>query len=139
MPWHRLKVGSPVMISLYPEEKGDPDSQQGVVSARENNSIEIALNDWLEGRCFRIDLTADEITRQRQLAAITAAKDAKGRLRQLRDVLMGEQAPAFHEFKEIILDMALTIKGRQLEEGAKPKIRAMLKNSAISAITPNRP
>jgi len=94
MPWHRLRVGSPVVVSRYRDDDGE--SEQGVVSKRTQDSLEVALNRWPEGDNFRIDLTADEVTRQRQLAAITMAKDSRGRLGKLRDILMGEKEPTFH-------------------------------------------
>ncbi len=94
MPWHRLRVGSPVVVSRYRDDDGE--SEQGVVSKRTQNTLEVALNRWPDGDNFRIDLTADEVTRQRQLAAITLAKDSRGRLGRLRDILMGVKAPTFH-------------------------------------------
>ena len=48
MPWHRLRVGSPVVMSTYPNEDGD--SYQGVVSAKKNNSIQVALSRYPEGK-----------------------------------------------------------------------------------------
>ena len=94
MPWHRLRVGSPVVMSTYPNEDGD--SYQGVVSAKKNNSIQVALSRYPEGRQFRIDLSADEVTRRRLLAAINMVKESKGRLGHLRDIAMGETRPEFH-------------------------------------------
>lgn len=94
MPWHRLRVGSPVVVSRYRDDDGQ--SEQGVVSKRTQDTLEVALHRWPEGDNFRIDLTADEVTRQRQLAAITLAKDSRGRLGKLRDILMGEKEPTFH-------------------------------------------
>ena len=78
MPWHRLKVGSPVVVSLF--DSNSNKSETGVVSYKRRNSIEVALNRRPDGECFRIDLTADEITRQRQLAAINTAMSSRGRL-----------------------------------------------------------
>ena len=92
MPWHRLRVGSPVVVSSFPI-KGN--SESGVVSAKRKDSLQIAMNRWPESEAFRVDLAADEVTRQRQLRAITNAKDAKGRLGKLRDILMGEREPIF--------------------------------------------
>lgn len=94
MPWHKLRVGSPVVVSRYRDDDGH--SETGVVSKRTQDSLEVALNRWPEGDNFRIDLTADEVTRQRQLAAITMAKESRGRLGQLRDILMGVREPTFH-------------------------------------------
>ena len=94
MPWHRLRVGSPVVVSPFPH---DGKSETGVVSQKKSDSIEVALNRWPDGDCFRIDLTADEVTRQRQLAAIMTAKDSRGRLGHLRSVLMGVKKPQFSD------------------------------------------
>jgi len=95
MPWHRLRVGSPVVVSVFDSKSNGSDS--GVVSYKRKDSIEIALGRRPDGDCFRIDLTADEITRQRQLAAITAVKDSRGRLGHLRSVLMGVRPPGFSD------------------------------------------
>ena len=92
MPWHRLRVGSPVLVSPFREE-GKSDT--GVISGRKHDSIEVALNRCPEAQRLRIDLTADEVTRQRQLSAIMTAKDARGRLGHIRAVLMGEKQPGF--------------------------------------------
>jgi len=93
MPWHRLRVGAPVVVSPF---QRDGKSETGVVSRKRNNSIQIALNRIPRGDAFRIDLTADEVTRQRQLAAIMTAKDSRGRLGYLRAILMGEKSPRFN-------------------------------------------
>ncbi len=93
LPWNRLRVGSPVLV-------GDPaDSEAnlypGVVSARNSQKIQVALDEWPEGERFRIDLSPDEITRKRQLAALASVVHASGRTRQLRDVMIGELEPRF--------------------------------------------
>ena len=93
MPWHRLKVGSPVVVSDFHDVGGE--SCSGVVSSRSKDGIQVAVDHWLDGESFRIDLAADEVTRQRQMAAITTAKDSRGRLGHLRDVMMGEKEPRF--------------------------------------------
>lgn len=94
MPWHRLKVGSPVVISACPDQD-DAKSLSGVVSGRTQRSLQVAVNKWPEGDVFRIDLTADEVTRQRQMAALVQVSEAKGRLRQLRQITMGQRPPTF--------------------------------------------
>ncbi len=95
MPWHRLKAGSPVIISSFMDT--EHESFQGVVSATSRDSIQVALNRYPDGARFRIDLTADEITRRRQMAAITLAMDSRGRLGHMRKILMGETEPQFSE------------------------------------------
>ncbi len=106
MPWHRLRVGSPVVVTEYPDEKNG-ESLQGVVSEKKMNTLQVALNCFPDGRGFRVDLTADEITRQRQLAAITTAKDSRGRLGHLRQILMGDKNPRFGEIKECDFETVL--------------------------------
>ncbi len=69
----------------------------GVVSERTYNSLQVSVDHFPEGESFRVDLTADEVTRQRQMAAIMSAKDSRGRLGHLRKVLLGEAAPEFTE------------------------------------------
>ncbi len=95
MPWHRLKVGSPVVVSANHDE--GVKSESGVVSRKNRDSIQVSLNRWPDTDCFRIDLTADEVTRQRQLKAIMTAKDSRGRLGHMRAVLMGDKKPGFDE------------------------------------------
>ena len=93
MPWHRLRVGSPVVLTTFPDDDGT--SYQGVVSAKKNNSIQIALSRYPDGNRFRIDLAADEVTRRRLMAAVTLVKDSKGRLGHLRNISVGETQPEF--------------------------------------------
>ena len=68
-----------------------------MLSAERKISIQVALTRWPDADRFRIDLTADEVTRQRQLSAIMTAKDARGRLGVLRAIMMGEKTPGFSD------------------------------------------
>jgi len=95
LPWNRLRVGSPVVVSEFDSNKSS--SSTGVISHKKRDSIEVALAHRPDGECFRIDLTADEVTRQRQLAAIMTAKDSRGRLGHIRSVLMGDRKPGFSD------------------------------------------
>ena len=94
LPLNRLRVGSPVVLS---PDHSDGDSQQGVVSARRGDSIQVSVDHWPDGDRFRIDLSADENTRKRQAAALRALLQARGRTAALRDVLLGERDPRFSE------------------------------------------
>ncbi|MFO0941448.1 MAG: AAA domain-containing protein [Pirellulales bacterium] len=99
LPWNRLRVGSPVVIS-----DEDPNTSQewtGVVSARNQQSIEVAFSEWPEADRFRIDLAADEVTRLRQLSAMNTAEFGKGRVAQLRNTLLGDREPQFDAEKPI--------------------------------------
>ena len=93
LPWNRLRVGSPIVLSVH--DHTDNDTYQGVVSARNLQSIQVAVHEWPDGDRFRLDLSPDEITRKRQRAALNAAREARGRLGKLRDVLLGEREPSF--------------------------------------------
>jgi superfamily I DNA and/or RNA helicase len=95
LPWHRLKVGSPVVVSELIETGWD--SLSGVISQVSRETIQVTLAELPDGSRFRIDLSADEVTRQRQLRAIMTAKDSRGRLGRLRTILMGEAEPSFAE------------------------------------------
>ena len=100
LPWNRLSVGSPVLMTV--EGSTDKRASRGVVCGRNNQTIEVALAqlpDSDEQRpTYRLALSSDEIGRQRQRAALSEAKNAtRGRLAQLRDVLVGERSPRFAE------------------------------------------
>lgn len=94
LPWHRLRVGSPVVLSEYPES--GEDSYQGVVSRTQRNQLQVAFSKFPEGAKFRVDLTADEVTRRRQMAAINLVRESKGRLGHLRKICLNETTPKFH-------------------------------------------
>ena len=89
LPLNRLKVGSPVVIS----DADDPDDQgiPGVVSRRKQTTIQVAAEKWPDARFFRLDLSPDETTRRRQLAAMASARVATGRSKQIRDMLLGQR------------------------------------------------
>lgn len=87
LPMNRLKVGSPVVIT----DDGDPADHgvAGVVSRRKQNHLQVATEQWPEAKWYRIDLSPDETTRRRQLAAMATARTASGRRARLRDRLLG--------------------------------------------------
>lgn len=89
LPMNRLKVGSPVVVS-DDDEPGD-EGVAGVVSRRTRDTLQVATERWPEsdtGR-YRIDLSPDETTRRRQLAAMARSRVASGRTAKLRDALLG--------------------------------------------------
>lgn len=97
LPWTRLKVGSPIVLS---NEKGDANSAyQGVISRKSNQSLQVALSKVPEGERFRIDLASNDITHQRHLAAVKRIRSATGRLGKLREIAMGEREPQFQKLK----------------------------------------
>lgn len=100
LPWNRLGVGSPVLLAEEPAKSAN--GWRGVVAARSESTIEVALPTWPETDedrpTFRLDLSSDETARQRQRAALREAQQAKrGRVAALRDVLLGEKEPSFKQ------------------------------------------
>ena len=93
LPWNRLRVGAPVILSSLAE--GDDSTLSGVVSARKTDSIEVAVEHWPTAQHYDLDLAGDEVTRNRERAALQAVSQAGGRLAQLRKILLGELDPEF--------------------------------------------
>ncbi|MFO0871342.1 MAG: AAA domain-containing protein [Pirellulales bacterium] len=98
LPWTRLGVGSPVLLSE--EQVREPVGWRGVVCGRDAETLEVALAESPEPQSerplFRLDLSSDEVARQRQRQALERARAAGGdRLGKLRDVLLGERPARF--------------------------------------------
>lgn len=93
LPWHRFKVGSPVLLS--PDSDASGRSLQGVVSGRKMDSLEVAVDDWPEAERLRVDMSPDEVTRKRQVAAMKLAEKATGQLGRLRDLMLYDRQPSF--------------------------------------------
>ena len=98
LPWNRLRVGSPVVVTTTDDQSGD--ACQGVVTAINRQSIQVAVNDYPDAERLRIDLSPDEITRKRMLNALRRADDARGRTKELRNILLGERELSFKEEQE---------------------------------------
>ncbi len=105
LPWTRLGVGSPVILS----EEGTSNEEsgwRGIVSAIRRDAIQIALNQFVETESdrptFRLDRSPDEISRFRQKQAMEAARSAvSSRLEVLRDVLIGNVGAVFEKVEPI--------------------------------------
>ncbi len=97
LPWTRLKVGSPIVMSSVSDRKSMQitESKQGVVSKRGTRSIQVALAEIPAGSRFRIDLAGNDITHRRHLQAIAQVKLATGRLGRLRDMFFGHRPTRF--------------------------------------------
>lgn len=111
LPWTQLGVGSPVVLS--PDTGRSPAGQRGVVYARDEYALGVALGSEPEEirdqAMWRVDLADDEVAVQRQRAALARARAARGdRLADLRAVLLGERVPQFSpEHEEPVLDASL--------------------------------
>lgn len=98
LPWNRLEPGAPILLSAVGTKDGE--GWRGVVCERNRMELKVALNeppsDEERAATYRLDLSTDETSRQRQLAALERARSAaRDRLAELRNVLLGEAPPAF--------------------------------------------
>ena len=105
LPPNRLQPGSPVVISQTGTNRRMP-SYRGVVFDREFTTIGVAIeptDEELDDEAiWRLNLSADEVSRLRQQEALRRAAAAKGdRLAELRAVLLGERAPEFKEVADL--------------------------------------
>lgn len=112
LPWNRLSVGTPVLLTEEGRagegERGKgvavgrtsrtTSGWRGLVCRRDMSSLDVVLNESPEPEndrpTFRLNLASDEISRQRMKSALSQAGSAdRGRLAQLRDVLLGNRPP----------------------------------------------
>lgn len=106
LPWSRLGNGNPVVLT----DAADPQhAVRGVVVERRDDSITVGISylpeELEETELWRLDYSSDEISSQRQRAALERAIRAKGdRLAELREVLLGHKGA---EFSEVVAEPAL--------------------------------
>ena len=111
LPWNRLSVGTPVLLTEENVER--QRGWRGVVCRRDAASMDVVLTESPESQqdrpTFRLDISSDEISRQRQQAALTQARTIeRGRLAYLRDVLLGRRQPKQNEERPLTpLDLSL--------------------------------
>lgn len=106
-PPNRLQPGAPVVLSQTGTHRRRP-TYRGVVYDRDFTSIGVAFDppddDPPDDATYRLDLSADEVSRLRQQEALRRAASAKGdRLAELRDVLLGEREPAFDPLPDVAI------------------------------------
>lgn len=99
LPMNRLKVGSPVLISN--EDDLSAGGLPGVVSRRTKETLQVAADQFPDGKRFRIDLSPDERTRLRQLQGMARARMLTGSPARLRDTLIGLQEARFHDLPQV--------------------------------------
>ena len=125
LPWNRLRVGSPVILT--PNDDLSGDACQGVVTSISRKSIQVAVNDYPDAERLRIDLSPDEITRKRMLNALKRAQDARGRTKELRDILLGQRELSFKNQKDCQFNT-------ELNESQQAAIRFALSASDVAII-----
>lgn len=104
LPFNRFEPGTPILLT--PEGATGAAGWRGVVCERGRMSLSVAFQEPPDleepAAAYRLDLSADEISRQRQMDALNQARAQNGnRLAHLRDVLLGGQAPAADSLKDI--------------------------------------
>ncbi len=125
LPWNRLRVGSPVILT--PNDDLSGDACQGVVTSISRKSIQVAVNDYPDAERLRIDLSPDEITRKRMLNALKRAQDARGRTKELRDILLGQRELSFKNQEDCQFNT-------ELNESQQAAIRFALSASDVAII-----
>lgn len=98
LPWNRLRVGSPVAVS--PIDDADQSPQNGVVSGRNYRSIQVAVDHWMSGDRFDLDLAGDEVSRNRERAALQTVSAARGRQAELRQIILGDLDPTNYKRRQ---------------------------------------
>ena len=78
---------------VSPAEDSDQSPQNGVVSGRNNRSIQVAVDHWMSGDVFDLDLAGDEVSRNRERLALQTVSLARGRLAELRQIVLGQLDP----------------------------------------------
>jgi ATP-dependent RNA/DNA helicase IGHMBP2 len=138
LPWNRLRVGAPVVVS--PVEEDDVSPQNGVVSARNYRSIQVAVDHWMSGDRFDLDLAGDEVSRNRERAALQVVSNARGRLGELRNIILGDldptnfkrRQPRFFESRSLAAPDAQISRG--LNDSQREAIRFALSAEDIAVI-----
>lgn len=100
LPWTRLNCGTPIV--LFEEQVLTPELLRGVITQRDRETICVAVSDAPDPKSerplFRLELSSDEIARDRQRDAIKRVRSAEqGRLAAIRNVLLGEGEPTFEK------------------------------------------
>jgi ATP-dependent RNA/DNA helicase IGHMBP2 len=103
LPWTRLGVGAPVILSEDGSDeprRSDRAGWRGVVSRLQKDSIQVAFPQWPEAAdgaaVFRLDRSTDEVSRNRQRQALERVQTTGNhRLVALRDILLGISQPLY--------------------------------------------
>src|SRR5207248_11679841 len=78
LPWNRLGPGTPVLLA--PEGGPTTEGCRGVVCERRKEALRVAVSDPPQEAdreaTYRLDLSGDEVARQRQIAALERVRTA---------------------------------------------------------------
>ena len=101
----------------------------GVVSAANYRSIQVAVDHWISGSQFDLDLSADEVSRNRERAALQTVSMARGRLGELRQIVLGDLGSRFGAPRQPRFD---AVRPLAIADGLNPSQRAAIQ-FALSA------
>ncbi len=105
LPWSRIGVGDPVILSR------EGFVLRGVVASKKSEALTIAIGDddaEPPEDPLRVDLSSDEVTTRRQKLALQKVEGAaKNRTAELRDLSFGKRAPEFEATPVHLQDSAL--------------------------------
>ncbi len=127
LPWNRLRVGSPVVITSL--DNADESPRSGVVSARKIDSIQVAVDHWISGDRFDLDLSTDEVSRNRERASLQNVAAVRGRLGELRQIALGDRDPGYAKRRQPRFGEVRPLAGA---DGLNPSQRAAIE-FALSA------
>lgn len=105
LPPNRLQPGAPVVLLQTGVPR--PFSVRCVLSERRDREIVVAVDDvetnLPDDAVWRVELSPDEASRQRQVAALHRAASANGdRLAELRAVLLGDKPPGITQSSDLL-------------------------------------
>jgi superfamily I DNA and/or RNA helicase len=131
---HAFSVGSMVSFFANTEEKNNQNnSTSGVISAIWQNTMKIALNidelpDWVEDGKLGIDILFDNVSYREMEAALNQViKAEKGRIVQIREILLGEKMA---NFKPLKYEISLP----QLNDSQNQAVRNVLSAQEVAIV-----
>ncbi len=111
LPWNRFKSGSPV-VAIFKDEEGLAPCF-GVVATKDNHAIQVVFDNPLEAVQLNLEMSVDDVSRNRQWSAMQAVEQSRGRIAQLRDVLLCERDPKWDTSPKLSLDMDANLNDSQ--------------------------
>lgn len=109
LPETEINVGDLVMLNR--NKPLNPDNPTGTVVEKTRYSITVVFDEqppsFLYKKGLRLDLYVNDITFQRMLDALEKVSKADGRLKELREIILGEREPKFNKVDQIELEFGV--------------------------------
>jgi len=125
LPDTEISIGDLVMLSKkWPLSDDNPT---GTVAEKTNYSVTVVFDEnppsFVFDKGLRMDLYVNDITFQRMLDSLDSLKSAEGRLKEMREKLLGEQELEWKEKDELNFDWV----NKDLNESQKNAVKESLK------------